>query len=301
MHVIAIDGLTKHFGDIIAVNNLSLTVEQGEIFGFLGPNGAGKTTTIRLLLDFLRPNAGSVRVLDFDPQTNNVDIKRRVGYVPGEIGLPERMSSRAYLQYISDIRGGVDESRVAELAGRLQLDLDQVIKTLSKGNKQKLVLIQALMSKPDLLVLDEPTTGIDPIVQREFQTLLREHIANGGTVFLSSHLLDEVQHIADRVGIIREGKLVAVETVASLRERAKRHLTVTFGQDVPQDFPAKVQNLENPIISGRVLRAGIRGSDDALIKALAAFNVERFVSEAADLEDIFMSYYSTEPEEPNEE
>ncbi|MEX1270903.1 MAG: ABC transporter ATP-binding protein, partial [Acidimicrobiia bacterium] len=206
-------GLTKRYGDTLALDGLDLEVHAGEVFGFLGPNGAGKTTTIRLLLDVLRPTEGSATVLGLDPRSDGLELRKRVGYLPGDFVVDGRQSPREFLTYLANLRGGLPPSVYETLAERLGLDLDSRIGTLSKGNRQKVGLTQAFMHEPELLILDEPTSGLDPVVAREFLMMVREARNSGQTVFMSSHVLSEVQSTADRAGIIRKGKLIAIDEV----------------------------------------------------------------------------------------
>jgi ABC-2 type transport system ATP-binding protein len=267
-------------------------VERGEVFGYLGPNGAGKSTTIRLLLDIIRPTAGTARLLGLDARRQGVEARRRVGYLPGDLRLADRLTGAELLDSLARLRGGVDRSLRDALCERLGAALDRPIRQLSKGNRQKIGLVQAFMHRPDLVVLDEPTSGLDPLLQVEVRALMRETAADGRTVFLSSHSLDEVQHAADRVAVIRQGRLIDVDRVERLRERALRHVTITFaGAGVPPDLAvpegARVLATEGPVLRLRAPEAAM----DALVKAVARHPVADLVSEAADLEDIFLDLY----------
>ncbi len=287
--------LTKTYGKQRGITNLSLSVEQGEVFGYLGPNGAGKTTTIRLLLDFIRPSSGKASVLGLDAHDHSVDIHRRVSYLPGELVLYEAMTGRELLEYFANLRGGVDWKYVERIIGMFELDTKRPIRTLSKGNKQKVGLVQAFMHKPELLILDEPTSGLDPLVQQTFYDLLKEVKADGRTVFLSSHVMAEVENVCDRVGIIRQGELVAIDNVRTLKERAVRRLEVTFGQAVVPDTFERLPNVHNVHVSSNVLHCTVEGAVDQLIKAIAVYDVQNIVSHETDLEAIFLTYY----EEPD--
>src|SRR5829696_3251273 len=220
--VVLTEDLTKFYGKHLGLDGLDLEVRSGEVYGFLGPNGAGKTTTIRLLLDLIRPTSGHLELLGGDPRRDGVALRRRIGYLPGDFIVEGRQSARELLTYLGNLRGGVSGSRIAELAGRLDLDLDTRIRSLSKGNRQKVAVVQAFMHQPELLILDEPTSGLDPLLQQTFLDMVREARAAGQTVFMSSHVMSEVQQTADRVGIVREGRMVTVERVEELRERAIR-------------------------------------------------------------------------------
>jgi ABC-2 type transport system ATP-binding protein len=284
-------GLTKHYGEIRGIVDLDLEVRAGEVFGFLGPNGAGKTTTIRLLLDLIRPTGGRASVLGRDVGREGVEVRRRTGYLPGELHLHERHTAASLLAHLGRLRGGVPHGAIEELAERLGLDLGRRVRELSKGNRQKVGVIAALMHDPEVLLLDEPTSGLDPLRQQDVLSLLRERAESGRTVFLSSHALDEVQEIAGRVGIIREGRLVAVEAVAALRARALRRVEVRFERGtVPPDLSA-VPGVRDVVATRTGLRLHVEGSMDALIKALAGHPVHTLTSEEPELEQIFLSYY----------
>ena len=287
--------LTKFYGTNRGVEALDLKIERGEIFGFLGPNGAGKTTTIRLLLDIIRPTSGSAVVLGVDANANALEVKAHTGYLPGELALYEYMTGGELLEHFARIRG-IDTDRGSALAQRLGLDLSRRISTLSKGNKQKVGIAQAFMHDPDLLILDEPTSGLDPLVQNEFHQMLREKAGEGKTVFLSSHALSEVEHVAHRVGIIRSGRLVVVEDVATLKARAIRRMEVIFASPPPADVFENVAGVRDVTVDGSIARFTIDGSVDTLIKTIARFEVTDIVTDEADLEEIFLSYY----EEPDE-
>jgi ABC-2 type transport system ATP-binding protein len=280
------EGLTKSYGSSRGVVDLTFEVERGEVFGYLGPNGAGKTTTIRLLLDLIRPTRGRAVVLGLDARRESVEVRRHVGYVPGELALYPRLTGREHLSFYAGLRGGVDPRGVNDLVERLDLDLDRPVADLSKGNRQKVALVQALMHRPELLVLDEPTSGIDPLVQQEFYRLVRERTAAGGTVLLSSHVLSEVEHVADRVAIVREGRLVVVEDVAGLKARAVRRLVVHFAAPF-----ASLSGVRSVEADATALRFEVEGSLDTLVKAIAAHEVVDIVSHEPDLEEIFLSYY----------
>jgi ABC-2 type transport system ATP-binding protein len=287
-------GLTKSYGDTLALDNLDLEVRSGEVFGFLGPNGAGKTTAIRLLLDVLRPDSGSARVLGLDPQTEGVEMRRRVGYLPGDFATDGRQSPREFLTYLANLRGGVSTTHVGSLAERLELDLDSKIGSLSKGNRQKVGLVQAFMHSPELLVLDEPTSGLDPIMAREFLEMVAESKEAGQTVFMSSHILSEVQQGADRAGIIRKGRLIAIDDVDELRARAMRHVQIVFDSDVTAGEFSGLDSVGDLTVDGNVMRCRLTGEADQLIKAVARHRVIDFISEEPDLEEMFFHYYTGE-------
>ncbi|MBN1437786.1 MAG: ABC transporter ATP-binding protein [Anaerolineales bacterium] len=291
-------GLKKNYGITRALRGLTLEVQPGEIFGFLGPNGAGKTTTIRCLLDLIRPNGGEVRVLGLNPRKDPVAVRARTGYLPGELHFDENMTVEGALRFLNRLRGGkADWGHIGRICERIHLDLRQAIRNLSKGNKQKVGVVQALMHKPELLILDEPTFGLDPLVQREVLRLVREARQDGATVFFSSHILSEVQEIADRVGIIRKGILAEVADKAALMGRSLLRARIRFREKVDAKDLAGLPGItildqEN----GRSLTIQIEGEMDRLIKALAAYPVMFFESERPSLEEIFLSYYTDGPE-----
>lgn len=289
--VILTEGLTKFYGKHRGLIDLDLEVRAGEVFGFLGPNGAGKTTTMRLLLDFIRPTRGRAEVFGLDIRAGSMEIRRRVGYLPGDLATYENLTGRELLTYFANLQGGVDWSYTEALAERLGLDLSRAIRTLSTGNKQKVGLVQAFMHRPELLVVDEPTSGLDPLVRQEFYLIVQEAKANGQTVFLSSHILAEVERIADRVGIIREGQLVLEEEVATLKARAVRQLEMQFAEPVPADAFSGLPGLRDVRAENNTLHCTIEGSVDALIKAAARFEVLNITSHEPDLEEIFLAYY----------
>jgi ABC-2 type transport system ATP-binding protein len=295
--VIAVEGLTKRYGQARGVEDLTFHVAPGEVFGYLGPNGAGKTTTIRTVLDFIRPTSGRAAVFGIDSRRGSVEIHRRTGYLPGELRLYERMTAGDHLKYLAELRGGVDAREIAGLAERLDLDLSKKVGALSHGNRQKMGLVQALMHRPELAVLDEPTQGLDPLVQQEFYRLVEEIREQGRTVFLSSHVLPEVERVCDRVGIIREGRLVTVEHVADLKARAVRRVEIRFAESVPLGAFEAVAGLSDVRVHDSVVSCSVTGDMDALVKAAARFHVERMVAEEPSLEDIFLSYYGESPAE----
>ena len=284
-------GLTKDYGLGRGIFDLDLRVEPGEVFGFLGPNGAGKTTTIRMLLDLIRPTRGRVEVLGRDPRRDGLEVRRRVGYLPGEFGFDERLTALEELAYLDALRGGGSMGRAHELAERLRLDLTKHISELSRGNKQKVALVQAFMHRPELLVLDEPSSGIDPLIQQEVRDLVREARDEGRTVFLSSHVLHEVQHLADRVGIVRGGRLVTVERVHAITALALRRVEAHFAHPVPAVAFDNVPGVRDVVTDATSLRCRMSGSFDPLLKALAPFEVTSLTVEEADLEEVFLTYY----------
>ncbi|MEV4465784.1 ABC transporter ATP-binding protein [Micromonospora echinofusca] len=286
--------LVKTYGRNRGLTGLDLRVERGEVYGFLGPNGAGKSTTIRLLLDLIRPTSGRISVLGADPRRDGIALRRRIGYLAGDFVVDGRQSARELLTYLGNLRGGVPRARIDELADRLDLDLGRRIRGLSKGNRQKVGVVQAFMHDPELLILDEPTSGLDPFLQQEFLSLVREARADGRTVFMSSHVMSEVQQTADRVGIIREGRLVTVARVEELRERAVRRVEVTFAEPVAEAEFADLPGVSEVTVAGTTLRCRLDGRADALVKAAAGHTVIGLLSEEPDLEELFFGYYSRE-------
>ena len=289
------EGLSKSYGRSRGLAGLDLDVVSGEVYGFLGPNGAGKTTTIRLLLDLIRPSAGRIQVLGLDPRTDGTAVRRRIGYLAGDFTVDGRQTATQLLAYLANLRGGVPTARIDELVQRMGLDPSRMIKDLSKGNRQKVGVVQAFMHNPELLILDEPTSGLDPLLQHEFVAMVRQAKANGQTVFMSSHVLGEVQQTADRVGIIREGVLIATEQVENLRKRAIRRVEIIFDQAVTADEFAVLPGLSDVTVDGQSLRCRLNGLADPLVKAAARHTVVSFLAEEPDLEELFFHYY-TAPE-----
>ena len=283
--------LTKWYGRSRGIVDVDLVVETGQIFGFLGPNGAGKSTTIRLLFDLIRPTSGSASVLGLDVHRDRLAIDRRTSYVPGELSLYSELTGRQLLTYLANLQGKVDADYREKLIERLELDPTRKIKSLSRGNKQKVGLVAAFMIRPELLILDEPTAGLDPFVQLEFEHLCEEVRDEGHTVFISSHQLPEVEHLCDRVGIIREGRLLAVELITDLKARALRRLEIDFGKPVPADAFANLPGVRDLTVEANVLRCTVMGSLDALVKTAARFEVNGLRSIETSLEEIFLAYY----------
>lgn len=300
---ITIHGLTKSYGRVQALRGIDLEIHRGEIFGFLGPNGAGKTTTIRCLLDLIRPDTGTLRVLGLDPQTDPVAVHARTGYLPGELALEDNLTAEQQLRFFAALRGKrLDWGYVRQLAERLTLDLRRPIKNLSKGNKQKVGVIQALMHRPEVLLLDEPTAGLDPLLQHEVLRLVLEARAQGATVFFSSHILSEVQEIADRVGIIRQGRLVEVAETQALVQRSWRRVHLRLREPVAASTLTAIPGVR--LLSageGSSLLLQVEGEMDALIKAVAQFPVIEFETERPSLEEVFLAYYASEEHEHDDD
>ncbi len=288
------ESLTKHYGTVEALVDLDLDIGPGEVFGFLGPNGAGKTTMIRTILDEIRPTAGSAAIMGMDSHRQSVAIRRRIGYLPGDLSLYPNLTGKDLLTYFANLRGGVDWGYVDRLAERLEADLAKKTGDLSSGNRQKVGIVQAFMNRPDVLILDEPSTGLDPLVQREFQAMMREVAAEGRTVFLSSHTLSEVQRVADRVGIIRHGHLIALENVADLRSRAMRHVELEFFDTAPADALAAVTGVRDLLTDGSRATFSFDGDMAQLLTAADGHRLRDISTEEADLEEIFLTYYHDE-------
>ncbi|GAA1056506.1 ABC transporter [Agromyces luteolus] len=295
-------GLTKRYGATTALHGLDLDIPRGSVFGMIGPNGAGKTTTMRLLLDIIRPTAGELVVLGRPPREGGAELRRRIGYLPGELHLGTRVKGREFLAHYAEISGPVRKGAVDDLADRLGVDLGRPVRSLSKGNKQKVGLIQAFMHEPELLVLDEPTSGLDPLVQQEFHAMLHEAKAKGQTVFLSSHVLSEVQQTALEIAILKEGRIVEQSTVAALRENAVRHVKVVVAETDAADARATLDSLPGvaglaaaPNGPGTVaLSATLDAHVDAFVKAVARLDVIDLTMEEPDLEEMVLAYYGTD-------
>ena len=289
------EDLTKHFGDVHAVDGIDLVVERGEVFGYLGPNGAGKTTTIRLLLDFLRPTRGRAVVLG--GSGGDPEVRRRIGYLPGELRMDPAYSGADVIDLFGALRGGVDRAWVDGLVQRFELDPSRPVGQLSTGNRRKVGLVQAFMSRPELLLLDEPTSGLDPLLQHEFSALVREVCAEGATVLLSSHVLPEVEALAARVGIVRQGRLVTVAGMEELRRAARQRLDLHVVGPVDDTDLARFRAAPDVVeVSARagVVHLVVEGSVDGAIKAAAHLEVRRIVSHESDLEDVFLRFYQDE-------
>ena len=296
---IHIQGLTKSYGSVQALRGVDLTVRRGEVFGFLGPNGAGKTTTIRCMMDLIRPNGGAISVMGLDPQRESVQVRARVGYLPGEPNLDGNMTGNAAIRYLSALRGQkASRDYVQELAERLDVELDRPIKNLSHGNKQKIAIVLAFVHKPELVILDEPTTGLDPLIQQETLQIVREAQAQGATVFFSSHIISVVEALARRVGIIRKGVVVEVADTAELRERALRRARIRFREPVDVGAFAGLPGVTVLSSSDPTsLLLQVTGEMDVLINKLAGMPVSDLETERPTLEEIFLAYYDSEREE----
>ena len=295
--VIRTEKLTKSYGTHRGIVEVDLEVQRGEVFGFLGPNGAGKTTTIRILLDLIRPTGGHAFVFDIESSADPTAIHRRIGYLPGEFTLYDRLTGGQTLEYFGNLRGGVDKAYQAQLIERFDLDPSRRFREYSKGNKQKVGLVAALQNKPELLLLDEPTSGLDPLVQQTFFELLRERVADGGTVFLSSHILSEVERSCDRVAIIREGRIVRLDRVDALRDLAHHQVELRFAGEPPVAEFEKLAGVSDVVAEDHLIRMRVFGPITAVVQAAARLGVTDFLSREPSLEETFLAQYGRESAE----
>jgi ABC-2 type transport system ATP-binding protein len=286
-------GLTKRYGSNRGIEDVTFTIDEGEVFGFLGPNGAGKTTTIRTIMGLLRPTAGSAHIGGLDCWEQSTDVKRLVGYLPGELSLDPNLTGGQILEYYGNLRGGVDQTYLKQLITRLGLDPTRKFRQYSSGNKRKIGIVQAFMHRPRLLILDEPTNGLDPLNQQEFDRMVKEVREDGRTVFLSSHILTEVEQTCTRVAIIREGRLVRVGGVAELKGLKRHEVTITFANAVPVEAFKSLEGVEqaDALPDGHTLRLAVSGGLDGIIKAAAQYQVATLTSQEPSLEEIFLRYY----------
>jgi ABC-2 type transport system ATP-binding protein len=299
--IIEVEKLTKSYGGKRGIVDVTFQVDAGEVFGFLGPNGAGKTTTIRTLMALLRADTGTARLAGLDSWEKAVEIKKLVGYVPGEPSLDANLTGGQILEYFANLRGGVDRAYLKSLIERMDLDTSRKFRQYSTGNKRKVVLIQAFMHRPRLLILDEPTSGLDPLNQQEFDRMVLEARDEGRTVFLSSHVLSEVEKTCTRVGIIREGSLVRVGGVAELKAIKRHEITISFESPVPAEVFKSLEGVENveALNDGRAVRVTIQGAADSVVKAAARYQVVSLTSYEPSLEDIFLRYYERDGGAPS--
>jgi ABC-2 type transport system ATP-binding protein len=289
MAVIDCVGLTKRYGAVNALHDLDLSVEEGEVFGFLGPNGAGKTTTIRLLLGLIRPTAGKAMVFGLDARADSVAIHRRLAFVPGEAALWPQLTGEETLHLLAELHGFVDDEYRSQLIKRFDFDPSKKVRALSKGNRQKVVLIAALASRADLLVLDEPTSGLDPLMEQVFRGEVHEAKDRGQTVFLSSHILSEVEALCDRIGILREGGLIEVGTLDELRHLSAVTVDITFeGEPLDLGIVPGVTGIE---VHGHRIRCQVSGSMEPLLDAIAGAGVQELLSREPSLEELFLVHY----------
>ncbi len=288
------EGLTKRYGTVDALSNLDLAVAPGEVFGYLGPNGSGKTTTIRLLLGLIRPTAGRSEIFGLDSQRQAVEAHRHLSYVPGEANLWPSLTGEETLHLLGRVQGAVDAHYRDELIDRFDLDITKKVRAYSKGNRQKLILVAGLMGRAELLVLDEPTSGLDPLMEQAFRHSVNEAKERGQTVFLSSHILSEVEALCDRVGILRQGVLVDIGTLADLRHLSSLTIEATFDGSVPD--LSRVPGVTAVEVDGRVVRCQVRGSVEPLLKVLANAGVHELISREPSLEELFLAHYGRREE-----
>ena len=287
---IEIKELQKRYGKVQAVKGISMSVEHGEIFGFLGPNGAGKTTTIRCMLDVIRPTVGTIRVLGLDAQRDKMELHRRIGYLPGDVRLPGNMTGKQVINYFSRLQG-LEPVLLKDLVARFDVEMKRQLKGYSKGMRQKIGIVLAFMCDPEILILDEPTSGLDPLLQRTFNEFLLEEQGRGKTVFMSSHIMSDVEKVCQRVAVIRQGEIVTIEEVEKLRQKAGQRVSVEFGDPVSADELAHIPGVSNVTDHNHVYHFTVGGSMDALIKALSRHEVVRLQAEEAPLEEVFLQFY----------
>ncbi|MFL5626993.1 MAG: ATP-binding cassette domain-containing protein [Ktedonobacteraceae bacterium] len=288
--VIVIDTFHKSYGKIQAVKGISMGVEQGEIFGFLGPNGAGKTTTIRCMLDVIRPTSGTIRVLGLDAQRDYMELHRRIGYLPGDVRLPGQMTGKQVIDYFSRLQGR-QPLLLADLVARFDVEMKRPLKGYSKGMRQKIGIVLAFMCDPEVLILDEPTSGLDPLLQRTFNEFLLQEQRRGKTIFMSSHIMSDVEKVCQRVAVIRQGEIVTIEEVEKLRQKAGQRVTVEFSDAVTAEELEGIPGVSNVTSNNHAYHFNVGGSMDTLIKALSRHEVLRLQAEEAPLEEVFLKFY----------
>lgn len=289
--VIHLHNVSKNFGSHVAVHSLSLDIIEGEVFGFLGPNGAGKSTTIRMLLGQISPHDGTVTMFGHDAIKSRLEIHKRIGYLSGDMALDMQLTGKQFLKYMARLHGGVQWYKIAELAHRLDADLDKKLANLSRGNRQKIALISAVMHEPDMLILDEPTSGFDPLIQAEFNKIILDFKKQGKTVFISSHILSEVRHLCDRVGFIREGKLIKVGDMEELAKAALKQVRVIFEDEKDIVHVRALRGVHHETVDGNRVSFQFGGAMHELIQKLAGLSTIDVAIEDADLEELFMRYY----------
>jgi ABC-2 type transport system ATP-binding protein len=288
--VIQTMNLTKFYGKSRGIKDVSITVNKGDIFGFLGPNGAGKSTTIRTLLDFIRPSSGNAIIFGLDCRKDSVAIRKRIGYIPGDFGLYGHMTGWKFLEYFGKVRGGYDAASAKEYARKMDIKLDRKMKEYSRGMRQKVAIIQAFMNNPDLIIMDEPTNGLDPLIQQTFMDMLREEADRGCTMFMSSHVLSEVEKVCNRVAIIKEGGIVAEERVEELRQKSGKILEVKFAQPLEREI-FYLPGISNVTRSNGTYRMNVTGNMEEILKEISAYKLADINIHQMTLEDIFMHYY----------
>ncbi len=290
-YAVEIKDLCKQFGNLTALKDINLTFKEKEIFGFLGPNGAGKTTAIRAMLNLIHPTSGSIKILGYDSVQDYKELHKHIGYLAGDMSMYDNLRAEQYIGYMANLHGDVESGQIAILASKLQADLRPRIKHLSRGNKQKIGLIAAMMHKPQLLIMDEPTTGLDPLMQEAFYELLADHQANGGTTFMSSHNLSEVQKVCDRVGFIRGGELAEVSTVNKLRQSSLQEFEVRFAKEPAHDAFKSFKSMKDIHFEDNVMTCTVTGNVSEFLKALSKYEVVSISNRELELEEVFMKLY----------
>ncbi len=296
---IEITQLQKSYGTLQAVKGISMLVERGEIFGFLGPNGAGKTTTIRCMLDLIRPTAGSISILGLDSQRDRLALHQQVGYLPGDVRLPGNMTGKQVIDYFASIQG-LEPVLLQDLLARFEVETKRPLKSYSKGMRQKIGVVLAFMCDPDILILDEPTSGLDPLLQKTFNEFLLEEQARGKTIFMSSHIMSDVEKVCHKVAVIRQGEIVTIEEVAALRQKAGQRVTVEFGDQVPSEELVHIPGVSAVTFNHGTYHFTMGGSMDPLIKALSRHEVLRLHAEEAPLEEVFLKFYENQQQKSTE-
>lgn len=289
--ILQLEKVTKLYGSVRGVEQVSLEVEEGSVFGFLGPNGAGKTTTISMLVNLIKPTSGKITIFGKNAQTDGLHIRSRIGFLAGDMALDRGLTGRQQLEYFGNLRGGFDKKYVRELASRLDCKLDRKFRTLSRGNKQKVGLIAALMHKPELLILDEPTSGLDPLIQAEFNKIILEHKARGGTVFISSHVLSEVQELCDQVAFIRQGKLIANKPLAEITKGAPKDVRIVTPEEKLIHILEKLRGVSELKYQNGVITFSYSNDINRLLHVVSAYDLHDMTISDVDLETVFMKYY----------
>ena len=285
---ISLEKLTKNYGSTRGITEVTFDVNAGEVMGFLGPNGAGKTTAIRTLLGLIKATSGNATILGKNALVPNVELRRKIGYLPGIAATYDRYSALKYLDFLAHMRGLKLESEIRTLARRLDLDINEHIHDLSKGNRQKVSVIQAFMHSPEVLFLDEPTSGLDPLVQREFEKILDEARDRGAAIILSSHVLSEVEHLADRIAIINQGAIVIVDEISTLKSKARRRIDLFFDQKISKNDFSKVPNIKEIEVEDGSLHCVVTGSEHELLKRAVELGVNEVRTQESSLEEIFL-------------
>ena len=290
-NIIEISNVTKNYGRVKALSNLNLSVGEGEIFGFLGPNGAGKTTALRILVDYIRSSSGTCKIFGMDTVKDSTTIKKNIGYLPGNIQMYKSMKAIDLLKYFANLRGLTNLDYARDLAKRFDSDIDIKIGNMSKGNQQKIGLIQAMMHKPALLILDEPTSGLDPLIQEQFFNMMEEIRDSGKTIFMSSHILSEVERICDRVSILKSGTIVATENIESLKIKSAQEFEIHFDTDIKKEVFMGLKEIRGLKINGNKLKCTVIGTPNNLLKLATQYTIKKIVTNESNLETTFLSFY----------